>query len=154
MDEPELLLIPGPVPVPNDVLETMGRQMFNHRGPRYAKLITEVNGGIGWILGTKGEVHAITGSGTAGLEFALGNCIHPNDSVLCLSNGFFGERMAQISKIFGNRVKVLEKPYGKPILAEEVKRELETGDYDVVTCVFNESSTALRNPVREIANVV
>lgn len=154
MEEPELLLIPGPVPVPKDVLETMGRQMFSHRGPRYAKLINEVNEGIGWVLGTKGEVHTVTGSGTAGLEFALGNCIHPDDSVLCLSNGFFGERLVEISKIFGKNVKVLEKPYGKPILAEEVERELKSKKFDVVTCVFNESSTALRNPVHEIAKAV
>ena len=147
-------MIPGPVTVSEDVLEKMACQMFNHRGPRYAELLSEVSEGIAWVLGTKGEVHAVTGSGTAGLEFAQSNCIHPSDRVLSLSNGVFGERLADIAKIFGKSVDVFEKPYGRGILADEVRAELEKGDYDVVTCVFNESSTAIRNPVKEIAKAV
>ena len=147
-------MIPGPVTVSEDVLEKMACQMFNHRGPRYAELLTEVSEGIAWSLGTKGEVHVVTGSGTAGLEFAQINCIHPGDRVLSLSNGVFGERLADMAKIFGKSIRVFEKPYGRGILAGDVKAELENGKYDVVTCVFNESSTAVRNPIKEIAKEV
>ncbi len=154
MKEEELLLIPGPVTVPKDVLEKMGSQMFNHRGPEYAVLLKDVSEGIAFMLGTKSEVHPVTGSGTAGLEFALSNCIHPNDSVLCLSSGVFGERLADIAKIYGKNVKLIEKPYGQGITSEDAKAGLEAGDYDVVTCVFNESSTGVKNPVKEIAKAV
>ncbi|MFH1470594.1 MAG: alanine--glyoxylate aminotransferase family protein [Candidatus Micrarchaeota archaeon] len=154
MGEQDLLLIPGPVTVSSDVLEKMACQMFNHRGPRYAELLSKVNAGIGWLLGTKGEVHTVTGSGTAGLEFAQSNCVHPNERVLALSCGVFGERLADIAKIYGKDVKVFEKPYGRGIKPEEVAKHLEREAYDVVTCVFNESSTAVKNPVKEIAKVV
>ncbi len=150
----DLLMIPGPVTVSRDVLEQMSCQMFNHRGPRYAELLSQVGKDTAWLLGTKGEVHTVTGSGTAGLEFAQSNCVHPNDKVLALSCGVFGERLADIARIFGKDVRILEKPYGKPILPEEVEAELAKNKYDVVTCVFNESSTAVRNPVREIARKV
>jgi len=146
-------MIPGPVMVPKDVLEQMACPMFSHRGPEYAELLSEVREGIAWVLRTKGEVHVVTGSGTAGLEFAEMNCIGPNDKVLCLSNGVFGERLADMARIFGKSVKVIEKPYGKAILPEDVEPELDKG-YDVVVCVFNESSTGIKNPVREIAKKV
>ncbi|MFH0817359.1 MAG: alanine--glyoxylate aminotransferase family protein [Candidatus Micrarchaeota archaeon] len=154
MAEQDLLMIPGPVTVPKDVLEKMSCQMFNHRGPRYAELLSKVSAGMRWLLGTNGEVHTVTGSGTAGLEFAQVNCIHPNDKVLSLSCGVFGERLADIANIFGKSMKVLEKPYGQPILPEDVEKELKKDKYDVVTCVFNESSTAVKNPIQEIAKEV
>ena len=31
------LRIPGPVPIPDEILEIVGRQMINHRGPEYAE---------------------------------------------------------------------------------------------------------------------
>ncbi|MBT4514071.1 MAG: alanine--glyoxylate aminotransferase family protein, partial [Chloroflexi bacterium] len=33
------LRIPGPVPLPEEVLEITGRQMINHRGPEFAEII-------------------------------------------------------------------------------------------------------------------
>ena len=33
------LRIPGPVPIPEEILDLVGGQMINHRGPEYAKML-------------------------------------------------------------------------------------------------------------------
>jgi aspartate aminotransferase-like enzyme len=39
LEEKQLLLIPGPTPVPQAVLRACSKPMINHRGPEYARLL-------------------------------------------------------------------------------------------------------------------
>ena len=39
------LRIPGPIPVPEDILEEMSRPMINHRGPEYNDLLLSATDG-------------------------------------------------------------------------------------------------------------
>ena len=36
------LRIPGPVPLPDDILEIAGSQMINHRGPEFREMILSI----------------------------------------------------------------------------------------------------------------
>ena len=39
------LRIPGPIPVPDDILEEMSRPMINHRGPEFKEILYRVTTG-------------------------------------------------------------------------------------------------------------
>jgi aspartate aminotransferase-like enzyme len=70
--------------------------------------------------------------------------------------GSFSERHANVAERLGKNVDRLEYEWGAAIKPADVRAKLEEGDadYDVVTCVMNESSTGVRNPVEEIGDVV
>ena len=42
MDRPEIILAPGPTPIPPEVLLAQGSPLVYHRGPGFGALMTEV----------------------------------------------------------------------------------------------------------------
>ena len=60
------LRIPGPTPIPDEILNVLSRQMINHRGPEFAELIRRATATLKEIFQTKGDVLILTGSGTGG----------------------------------------------------------------------------------------
>ncbi len=148
------LYIPGPTEVREDVIEAMCEPMFGHRMDRMTDLYTTVVEDTKEFLGTDNEVIILTGSGTEFMESSILNLVDEN--VLCTTCGSFSERQAHVAERLGKSVDTLEYEWGQAVKPEDVREALEESDteYDVVTCVMNESSTGVRNPVEEIGDVV
>ncbi len=108
------LLIPGPTPLPPEVLQAMDRQMINHRGPVFGRMIREILDGLKTIFQTKNEIIPLSSSGTGGLEAAIVNFLSPGDRVLSVNNGSFCERWAVIAEQYGVRVDRAEAEWGQP----------------------------------------
>ena len=83
MDEINLR-IPGPVPLPEETLQLMAKQMMNHRGKEYAEMLDSMTKNLQTVLMTKSDVYFITASGTGGMETAIVNTTSPGDKVLSL----------------------------------------------------------------------
>jgi aspartate aminotransferase-like enzyme len=92
------LRIPGPTPVPDEVLQASAAQMMNHRGPEFAQVLRRVTDGLNWVFDTSSDVLSFTASGTGGLEVAVVNTLSPGDRVLSVSIGSFGERLKNIAR--------------------------------------------------------
>src|SRR3970040_241849 len=67
------LRIPGPTPVPADVLEAVARPMVDHRGREFAALIQRVAERLKEFYLTKEDVLLLSASGTRGLEGSVVN---------------------------------------------------------------------------------
>lgn len=151
----ENLRIPGPVPLPDDILEAVGTQMINHRGPEYADMLARMTANLKTVFMTKGDVYFITSSGTGAMETAIANTLSPGDKVLALSVGFFGDRFADIAKAYGADVTVMPFPAGKPADPDAVGRKLkELKTAKAVLMTHNESSTGVANPIEQLAAAV
>uniref|UniRef100_UPI00366F197F pyridoxal-phosphate-dependent aminotransferase family protein n=1 Tax=Cryptosporangium minutisporangium TaxID=113569 RepID=UPI00366F197F len=137
-----------------DVVEAMCERPFGHRMGRMTDLYTTIVEDTKEFLGTDNEVVILTGSGTAFMESAILNLVDEN--VLCTTCGSFSERQANVARRLGKNVDTLEYEWGKAVKPEDVREYLKESDtdYDVVTCVMNESSTGVRNPIEEIGDVV
>ncbi|MCH8911857.1 MAG: alanine--glyoxylate aminotransferase family protein, partial [Chloroflexi bacterium] len=98
------LRIPGPVPLPDDVLEIAGSQMINHRGPLYADMLDRMTANLKTVMMTANDVYFITASGTGAMEAAVVNTLSPGDRVLSIIIGAFGERFAEIAEAYGTDV--------------------------------------------------
>ncbi|HEY8203046.1 MAG TPA: alanine--glyoxylate aminotransferase family protein, partial [Actinomycetota bacterium] len=85
---PEILMTPGPTPVPPAVLTAQGEPLVYHRGPGYGALLSEVIDGIRWMLGTRHDVMVYSSSGTGGMEGAVANVTSPGEKVLVVSVGY------------------------------------------------------------------
>ncbi|MCS5642503.1 MAG: hypothetical protein NZ807_04480, partial [Dehalococcoidia bacterium] len=54
------LRIPGPVPLPDEVLAVAGSQMINHRGPEYAEMLDQMSSNLKTVFMTNNDVYFIT----------------------------------------------------------------------------------------------
>ena len=149
------LRIPGPTPCPDDVLEAVGGQMMNHRGPEFADIVRRATEGLNWVFGVSSDVLTLTASGTGGLEAAVVNTLSPGDRVLAVSIGVFGNRLASIAETYGAEVVRYEIEWGAAADAEEVARRLdEDSSIKAVLVTHNETSTGVTNPLEAIGAVV
>jgi aspartate aminotransferase-like enzyme len=149
------LRVPGPTPCPPQALQAMGRQMINHRGGEFAKILNSTTVKLKQVFQTKGDVFLLTASGTGGLEAAIVNTLSPADKVLSVSNGAFSERFADIAESYGAEVIRLSFEWGKAIDLEAIERTLKVdGDIRAVLVTHNETSTGMTNRLGDISSVV
>ena len=154
------LRVPGPTPCPSQALQAMGRQMINHRGGEFDKILKSVTEKLKQAFQTKGDVFLLTSSGTGGMEAAIVNTLSPGDKVLSISNGAFGERFADIAEGYGAEVIRLNFEWGKAVdlaAVEKVLRKhdsIKDGDIKAVLATHNETSTGMTNRLGDISAVV
>ncbi|MBI3744295.1 MAG: alanine--glyoxylate aminotransferase family protein [Chloroflexi bacterium] len=149
------LRIPGPTPCPEPVLQAVGGQMINHRGPEAAELIRACTDGLKTAFKTKGDIVILTASGTGGLEAAVANTLSPGERCLVVSIGVFGERIADIAKTFGADPVRLDFPYGQSADPARVRETLKAEPrINTVFVTHNETSTGVTNDLAALSNVI
>jgi aspartate aminotransferase-like enzyme len=149
------LRIPGPTPCPPEVLEAMARPMINHRGAEYHQMLQDVTEKLKQVFQTKNDLYILTGSGTGGLEAAAVNTLSPGDKVLSVSIGVFGDRWANIARIFGAEVIQLNFEWGKAADPDAVAKALKANPgVKAVMVTHNETSTGVTNDLAAIAKIV
>ncbi len=149
------LRIPGPTPVPPEVLAASSAPMMNHRGPEFAKILRNVTDGLNWVYGTDTDVLSITTSGTGGLEAAVVNTLSPGDRVLSVSIGSFGDRFGQIAEAYGAEVERYTLEWGEAADPAEIGRRLDAdASLKAVLVTHNETSTGVTNNLEAIAKEI
>ena len=151
----ENLRIPGPTPCPDEVLQAMTKQMINHRGPEFARILNRVTESLKILFQTSNDVFLLTGSGTGGLEAAVVNTLSPGDTVLSVSIGVFGDRFTSIAEQYGAEVIPLKFEWGKAADSDEVRRALEKEPkIKAVLVTHNETSTGVTNNLASLSSVI
>lgn len=151
-EEDATLMLAGPVKIHPRVLRVMSTSSIGHRTSQFREVNAEIRELLRYAFQTSGPVAPISGSGTAGMEAMLGNLLRPEDRVLCIANGKFGERMYEISSRY-SQAEQLDFPWGKVMDLERVRERLETGEYDALALCHNETSTASTNSAEELGKM-
>ncbi|MBN1384439.1 MAG: alanine--glyoxylate aminotransferase family protein [Elusimicrobia bacterium] len=150
----QYLMIPGPTMVPEQVLREMVREMINHRGPEFSKLLLKVTAGVKKCFKTNNDLFIIPSSGTGGMEAAVTNLLSEGDDVLVLNIGAFGSRFVKILKAFRANVDELKFERGKAADVGKVENKLKEKKYKAVFFQQNETSTGVLNDVKALAEVI
>ena len=148
MDDKQYLMLPGPTPVPPQVLRALAKPMINHRGPEFKELFAELTAGLKEVYSTENDVLIFPSAGSGAMEAAVVNFISPGDKVLVVSIGNFGERFAEISRRFGAVVEKLDFPWGTaadPTALEERIKQDTNKEIKAVFVTHNETSTGVTN---------
>jgi aspartate aminotransferase-like enzyme len=154
MDRPEIILAPGPTPVPPEVLLAQGSPLVYHRGPGFGRLMTDVTARLRQLYRTeRADVLLMTSSGTGGLESAIQNVFSPGDEVLVPLAGFFAERWAKLAGAHRLSVRTLDYEWGRKIVPDDVARALAEHPVKAVLLTQSETSTGVIQPIRELAEV-
>ncbi len=149
------LRVPGPTPIPDDILQAMSRQMINHRGPEFVEMMRRVTENLKHVFQTQNDVFVLTGSGTGGMEAAIVNTLSPDDRVLSASNGVFGDRFADIAETFGAKVERLKFDWGKAVEPDAVRQALSKNpDVKAVLLTHNETSTGVTSDLGAICDAI
>jgi aspartate aminotransferase-like enzyme len=148
------LMVPGPTPVPEQVLQAMHRPLINHRGPQYEDMFRGISAGLKAVFKTSHDVLTFPAAGTGAMEAAIVNILSPGDKVLAVSIGVFGDRFAEIAARFGAQVEKLDFPWGQAadpaVLADRLAAD---GEYAIkaILVTHNETSTGVVNDVAALA---
>jgi aspartate aminotransferase-like enzyme len=153
MERPEILMTPGPTPVPPEVLLAQGSPLVYHRGPGYGRLLREVTAGLKAMLKTKGDVLVFTSSGTGGLESAVANLFSPGDRVVVPVAGYFGDRFARIAEAFHLDVRRVEYEWGRAAVAQDVAAAIAEAPTKGVLAQHSETSTGVIHDVEAVGRV-
>lgn len=146
------LFIPGPTHVAPEILEAMNQYPIGHRTPEYRELQAEVVSGLKRLLFTEQHLLVSTSSATGLMEAGVRNLSRKRvANFVC---GAFSQRQADITAACGLEQDVFQVPWGQATRPEQVKSALEKSEYDLVTVVFNETSTGVMNPLESIGEVV
>jgi predicted phosphoserine aminotransferase len=120
--------------------------------PECAELIGRIQEKLPRVFFTEQTVLITASSGTGLWEAAVRNTV--NKKALNCVNGAFSDRFRQVTELNGKENEVLEVPWGRPILPEQVAERLAGGGFDAVTVVHNETSTGVTSPIQAIAEAV
>lgn len=149
------LRIPGPTPVPPEVMQAMQRPMYPHRGDEFRAMHKDLVSKLQTILRTNNDVYVMPGSGSIGWEAAIVNTLSPADPVLAVITGDFGSRFAAVAERFGLDVNRLEVEPGHAATGDQIRTALEANpDFRAVLFTHNETSTGVTNPLEEVGAVV
>jgi aspartate aminotransferase-like enzyme len=151
----QYLLIPGPTPLPREVLEASSKQMLNHRGPEFGKILAEALAALRRVFMTRNTVIPFASSGTGGLEAAVVNLCSAGDTVIAVTGGNFGDRFAAIAQAFGVNVERVDVPWGEAVDPAAVRAALRRSPQaKAVLVTHSETSTGVRHDVGAIASFV
>jgi aspartate aminotransferase-like enzyme len=143
------LHIPGPVEVSEKTLRAFRSPMIGHRGQGFKDLYAKIQPQLQALLYTKQLVYLSTSSAWGVMEGAIRNVV--SKKVLCCMNGAFSDKWLDVAKRCGKEAEALQVNWGSPILAEQVKAKLSTGQFDALTLIHNETSTGTMSPLYQIA---
>ncbi len=153
MDRPEIILAPGPTPIPPQVLLAQGSPLVYHRGPGFGNLMRDVTGRLKELYRTDRDVLLMTSSGTGGLESAVANCFSPGDEVLVPLAGFFADRFKHLAETYGLTVHTIDYEWGTRVRPDDVARALAEHPVKAVLLTQSETSTGVIQPIEHLARV-
>lgn len=143
-----LLLIPGPSPVAPRILEALARPTVSHVSAVLAADTRLALDHLKSIVFTRvGHPFILAGAGTLAMEIALVNLARPESRILIVSQGYFGDRMAEIAAAFGLEHERLQSPWGSVVAAEDVARRLAERPFDLVTATHVDTGSGGCAPV-------
>jgi len=147
------IFTPGPTPLLPSAQFAEAAFTAHHRTADFRNLFTRVLADMKEFIGTQNDVLVLACSGTGVMEASVSNLTSPNDKILVLTAGKFGERWTALGKAYGCNVDVLSKPYGETFALDEIKARL-TPDIRAVYMQATETSTGARHDVKGIAKLV
>lgn len=146
------LFIPGPIAVSPKTLQAMAQPMIGHRSTDFVALYNAIQPKLQSLFVTKDPVYLSTSSAWGVMEGAVRNLTRTK--VLNCMNGAFSDKWNDVALRCGKGAGALKFDWGRPVDPAALRKELQTGAYDTVTLIHNETSTGTMSDLAAIAAVL
>jgi 2-aminoethylphosphonate-pyruvate transaminase len=150
-----ILLNPGPVNISERVRRALLREDICHREDDFSRLMASIRSQLLKAFAPRNFTSVLfSGSGTAALEAAVISSASANQTLLVVTNGVYGERIARIATTYGLTVKTVHAEWtARPRLSDIERLLQEDHSIHVVAVVHHETTTGLINPIQEIGTL-
>src|SRR3954467_3565339 len=112
---------PGPAHPSPEATLALAAPILGHLDPAFLALMDETCELLRQVWGTRNaRTLPISATGSAGMEAAFVNTVHPGDVVVVAVNGLFGQRMCDVAARCGAEVVPVEHEWGTPVDVERV----------------------------------
>lgn len=154
MKNKELLLVPGPTPVMDEIYDALASETRGHTDPRFVETFKNALANTKKLFNTDGEVYVVAGSGTLAMEMAIVNTIAKGERLLVISHGYFGDRFTPLAKAFGIEVDVLQSTWGERVDATLVEEAVKANNYKAVTITHADTSTGVVSDLETLVPII
>ncbi len=146
-------LIPGPVSVPDQVLQAMSQNFGSgDLDEEFLILYNQTEKKLQTILGTRNQVLIQTGEGMWGLWGALKSTLKPGDHVVSVCTGVFGYGIAEMAAGLGADVRRVELDHSQTLnQADELCQLVAEHKPVMITAVHCETPSGTLNPLDILA---
>jgi alanine-glyoxylate transaminase/serine-glyoxylate transaminase/serine-pyruvate transaminase len=150
-----ILLGPGPSLIAPRVMRAMAAPVLSHLDPDFVPLLDDVRASLQRVFraDSKAFTIATSGTGTSAMEAAVANAVADGSRGIVIVTGYFGDRLAQMFQRYGSKVRRIDVEWGRAIDPQRLRDELKRDGADVIGMVHAETSTGVRNPIKELAAV-
>ncbi|MBD3946855.1 pyridoxal-phosphate-dependent aminotransferase family protein [Nocardioides ganghwensis] len=137
---------PGPSNPYPEATRALAEPLLGHLDPEFLRVMDETCDMLRTVWGTdNARTLPLSATGSAGMEAAFVNTVHPGDVVVVAVNGLFGQRMTDVAARCGAEVVAVEHEWGQPV---DVDRVLSAHPSPaIVAAVHAETSTGVRSDV-------
>jgi aspartate aminotransferase-like enzyme len=136
------------------ILRAMMAPAIAHRSADFRGVLRNLTKGLQYLFQTKGRVAIMTASASAGMEAAISNLVGPDDKIVVVVNGKFGERFLDIARRYCPRGTIaVQSAMGMPVDLAALEAALAAGGVRAVAMVLNESSSGVANPGEKVAEL-
>jgi len=139
------LFTPGPTPIPTDALLSMAQPIDYHRSSEAAGVIKEVGKNLKHVFQTENDVLVLTSSGTGAMEGAVANLLSPDDEVIVIRSGKFGQRWGEICSAYGIAFEPIDLEWGASIELQQLRDKLKPNTKAVFATLCETSTGALHD---------
>ena len=150
-----ILLGPGPSLIAPRVMRALGAPVLSHLDPDFVPLLDDVRASLRRVF--KADDQALTiatsGTGTSAMEAAVANVVSEGTRAVVIVTGYFGDRLVQIMERYGAVVRRIDVEWGRAVDPALLRAELKREGADIVGVVHAETSTGVKNPVKELAAI-
>ncbi|WP_339214686.1 alanine--glyoxylate aminotransferase family protein [Solibacillus sp. FSL W8-0372] len=154
MKNKELLLVPGPTPVMDEIYDALASETRGHTDPRFVEIFKNAITNTKKLFNTDGEVYVVAGSGTLAMEMAIVNTVAKGERLLVISHGYFGDRFTPLAKAFGIEVDVLQSTWGERVDAQLVEEAVKAKSYKAVTITHADTSTGVASDLDTLIPII
>ena len=149
------LMTPGPTPVPAEVLLAQAQPMIHHRTPDFSAVLMQATEDLQYVFQTGNDVLIFASSGTGAMESSIVNCFSAGDTVVVTRNGKFGDRMKQLSDVYGLNVIDLQYEWTEVVNPDDIAAALaENPGVRGVIVTQSETSSGVLNDVKAVGEIV
>jgi alanine-glyoxylate transaminase/serine-glyoxylate transaminase/serine-pyruvate transaminase len=146
----DILAIPGPSIIPDRVLAAMHRPAPNIYEGELVEMTETVIADLARVAGTAGKPAIYIGNGHAAWEAAIANLLAPGQKALVIATGRFGLGWAQMARVMGVEVEVMDFGFQAGLDPERVAERLRADRGHAIRAVLSvqtDTASSVRNDV-------
>src|SRR5579871_4199644 len=153
----EILAIPGPTTMPDEVLQAMHRPAIDIYSQEMKDLSEGLHNDLGKLFATKGKCFIYISNGHGAWEGVLSNVLSRGDKLLVLESGRFAVGWGAAAKLMGADVEVLKGDWRRAVRPEEVEARLRADkNHEIKAIVVAQVDTAsgVQNDIEAIGKAI